>query len=70
MQFGWEDERHVWEFIGNFTVHDFIHKINWPFSLWRCERCDAHKTGSVENDHGGYITPLCKEVESELNLIN
>lgn len=59
MDHGWQDPNHEWKYIGKFVVPDIIHKMEIPFGLYCCSKCDSYKTGKTKLDEEYYITPKC-----------
>ena len=57
--YGWEDEKHDWEFIGKFTVLEIAHKVPVHFSLKICKNCGAYMTDHPDRNEPQYETPKC-----------
>ena len=57
--YGWEDEKHDWEFVGNFSVVEIAHGIPVLFSVKICKNCGAYMTGDSDHNKPGYETPKC-----------
>ena len=56
---GWEDEKHNWVFIGNFSVLDKTGRTVVPFSLKICRYCRSYMTDNIDSNEPEYETPRC-----------
>ena len=60
--YGWEDEKHDWEFVGNFSVLEVAHRVPVHFSLKICKNCGAYMTDIPDSNEPGYETPSCTNI--------
>ena len=63
MTYGWEDTNHDWVHIGNFQTFDYIHRIHFPFGLYKCENCSQYMKAETDENKDLYETQRCSNLE-------
>ena len=59
--YGWQDEKHDWEFIANLFALDIVHGMKVHFSVKKCKNCGAYMIDGRDESEPDYVTPKCLE---------